>query len=1676
LSLGAAQSQNEAPTPAAGIREPPETGPGWRDGEVQNAMSIDNRRGRDVHNRTFQRRTPRNANVDAGTGNGNYLLTIPRLDLPGRGLGVSLNLYYNSLLWQRTNSGTFVFDHDYDWPAPGWSLGYGKIYPAGSSGFIIQDADATRHLCVGSFDSSNVSFNGRTNDGTLLDCSVILSGNSENPLKSGRVSYPNGAVVDYETGDALGGALYPNRITDRNGNYISVAYYELSAAHALGPNIAYITDTLGRVINFNYDRNLLASSLTSISAPGIDGRPRTIVRFHYSPIRLICIPSGGFVRPEQSVYQGIDAIYFPGDGSGYWFDSHSEYGMMAKVSRRRAMSFTPGAQNNDQGSISAGVMTDERVYNYKMYNDPDGTFCGPALSDAPNYTTMTESWAGMTTPLAVTSYALRKDLLDQLLTTTYPDGTRHYVYTYTDTSKWNNGLVYHELTDGGTALVLSEVQTYYEPGAYNSPRVKEIEKTNALGKTVSTVYTYSIQNYNQVSMVKRYGYDNKPVSSTSIEATSYFGKHIFNLPVVVTELGADGSALAETDYGYDGQPLADTPGVAGHDPSYDKTAKVRGNVTQVIRNTSPGNMHAVGPTETRLYDITGNLVSSSHGTHYSTYSYTHTTDYGYVESITRGPPPTVMCAFGPCSISRSFAYDFNTGQMNSSTDENGQTTTFAYDPASLRRTMTTFPTGAFESIEYDDLNLKTTDTSFIPQAAPALPKIAAQTVTTRNGLGLPASVASLADGGGTNVVAMQYDPRGRLAQKSLPYRMGSQQPAWTSFTYDALGRETMRRTADADGSAYLTSYDEAAQPSSASGLPGETVRSTDPWGRERWYRLDALGHLAEVVEPAANGNGSVSAPGNMVTRYTHDVLGNLTQVVQGEQTRQFQYDPLGRLTAEYLPEKSHSLDASGRHVASGALWSDVFTYDDYSNLTSHIDARGVKTTYAYNNDPLDRLFEISYDVTGAWDPNNPIAASPNVLFKYMQAGDIRRPSAAYSPLGANPALCEQDYGYDGEGRLASRSSTCRAGQPLVVDYGYDPLGRITTRTYPVEYGRAGLARRIVTDTVGVGGAIDAVDIDKALVASQIKYDPTGPVASLVMAEGKPGATTDTLTYDPMTGRLSRQTVKRGDLDLLDLSYAYENAGSGVTGTTGQLTSLTDNLSAASTFTYAYDALGRLTRAGDQNYWSMTYGYDRYGNRTSVAVAGRAADGSVIPPDGLPSVAYDSATNHASNFSYDAAGNVTRSQRADGSWLRYRYDAAGRLASVLTDSGAVLESYSYSIDRQRLMTDRPGASGLRTYYAWDGDQVVAQYQPLTAGGDLVWARSTVYLGDRPLAVIAPEVSGNGAVYMHSDRLGLRLVTFDTAGPGIGQTVLPFGTFLAGGGRSGPVNPVFTSYDRSSATGLDYAVNRLYDSQTRFLQVDPLEMTAVSLRNPQSLNLFAYSGNDPNNRTDSIGLLPDGPIALINEDPKAPLVTESIRIPITNQDLKALLSTGIGAAAGGYTGGSEGAIVGGVAGFVVQKGTDTIDNAARHETPVVMTTIKYTGQFRESEPDLIVTTTSYGVGQNIDLSSGELRDWSQASITITSEHGSILVGDYHMTTTTIQAWDFEDFTSIVIITGPNQVIIRETNSDGSNRVTEINSDGSSKLTETDATGTSSSTSSGGAPGAGCGCAVRVYGAQQ
>src|SRR5262249_41850045 len=62
--------------------------------------------------------------------------------------------------------------------------------------------------------------------------------------------------------------------------------------------------------------------------------------------------------------------------------------------------------------------------------------------------------------------------------------------------------------------------------------------------------------------------------------------------------------------------------------------------------------------------------------------------------------------------------------------------------------------------------------------------------------------------------------------------------------------------------------------------------------------------------------------------------------------------------------------------------------------------------------------------------------------------------------------------------------------------------------------------------------------------------------------------------------------------------------------------------------------------------------------------------------------------------------------------------------------------------------------------------------------------------------------------------------------------------------------FTSYERDSESGLDYAMHRYYNNG--FGRFQSLDLLPGRLGNPQSLNRYAYVTNDPINLVDPQGL--------------------------------------------------------------------------------------------------------------------------------------------------------------------------------------------------------------------------------
>src|SRR6185436_6425748 len=80
----------------------------------------------------------------------NFSWRLPLVSLPGRGgLDLSLSLWYNSLLWIRTDS-TISFDDDRGFPGPGFRLGFPVIQApyfnseVGKNAYLLIGSDGSR--------------------------------------------------------------------------------------------------------------------------------------------------------------------------------------------------------------------------------------------------------------------------------------------------------------------------------------------------------------------------------------------------------------------------------------------------------------------------------------------------------------------------------------------------------------------------------------------------------------------------------------------------------------------------------------------------------------------------------------------------------------------------------------------------------------------------------------------------------------------------------------------------------------------------------------------------------------------------------------------------------------------------------------------------------------------------------------------------------------------------------------------------------------------------------------------------------------------------------------------------------------------------------------------------------------------------------------------------------------------------------------------------------------------------------------------------------------------------------------------------------------------------------------------------------------------------------------------
>jgi RHS repeat-associated protein len=189
-----------------------------------------------------------------------------------------------------------------------------------------------------------------------------------------------------------------------------------------------------------------------------------------------------------------------------------------------------------------------------------------------------------------------------------------------------------------------------------------------------------------------------------------------------------------------------------------------------------------------------------------------------------------------------------------------------------------------------------------------------------------------------------------------------------------------------------------------------------------------------------------------------------------------------------------------------------------------------------------------------------------------------------------------------------------------------------------------------------------------------------------------------------------------------------------------------------------------------------------------------------------------------------------------------YDGENRMTAFSGNGGAA--SYTYDGNGLRLVKSLTGDT--TTVSIFSGSSVIAEYD--NGAGPTLPSREYIYNpADGATTGLLAMISGGAMTYYHQDHLSVRLTTDGNGNPLTLEGTYPFGEKWY---ETGTTNKwLFTSYDRDSESGLDYAMARYYDSRTgTFCSADPL---AGDPSDPQSWNRYPYGRNDPVDITDPSG---------------------------------------------------------------------------------------------------------------------------------------------------------------------------------------------------------------------------------
>jgi RHS repeat-associated protein len=546
-------------------------------------------------------------------------------------------------------------------------------------------------------------------------------------------------------------------------------------------------------------------------------------------------------------------------------------------------------------------------------------------------------------------------------------------------------------------------------------------------------------------------------------------------------------------------------------------------------------------------------------------------------------------------------------------------------------------------------------------------------------------------GNGWFVIDRAYDLDDNLT--SVIEDLGSSTRITTTYGYDDNDRLTEMNTPQ--GQQFVYGYDVRDLPTSvthkAASAPDDAVTTTV---------YDENGNRVTVTDP--RGKNTVSA---------YDLYDRVTKVTQ----------PLSNYVEYAYDRSGHVTSQTWKNASNTMLAQTLSEYDEANRL--------------YQTDRLAKKADLSTDLGDGWSANVMWRDERGAVLEH--SGDIcgcsvyehvydavGRQVTAKDPMGnSDPTRNLIVNEYDDDGNVTkttrmdrSQDTNIEADKDIVTEYVYDARHRLVTKkellasgpTYGntvYYYGLRGQLTKVVdpeSDEVRyehneqLWKTKDTAENGASDVVTEYVFDDDGRVVTYRAKNSNTGDQSTVYTYDRL-GRVVTTTWPDSDTTVV----VYDKAGNAVTTTdpnttvvvvafddnnrlTSKALTLVTNVLGATSITFGYDGMNRMTQASTSEGGAFTSEIDWTFNTLSKP----QTEKQVI--DG-----YNSGAGRTLTYTWDEKGQKTGvTYPVSGSTLSYTRDALDRVDVISRNSVQVVD---YAFNGKRVIEKAyPGSSAELTY--------------------------------------------------------------------------------------------------------------------------------------------------------------------------------------------------------------------------------------------------------------------------------------------------------------------------------------------------------------------------------------------